>query len=133
MIPVLLLHVLSSAWACTMITIGPQATKDGSALAIHTDDAGWGAADYRLVTVPASDHPPGAKRAIYAYAQGYPRLVARNRGRAYAPKVGASNLTVPLGYIDEVPHTHVVDHKNAKNAQINCFLFASDRTAAARL
>ena len=101
----LLVCLASTASACTMITIGPKATKDGSTLAIHTDDAGWGAADYRMVKVPARDHAPGAQRAVYAYAQGYPRLVATDRGAAYAPRPGADNLTVPLGYIPEVAHT----------------------------
>ena len=35
---------------CTLIAVGKNATTDGSTMIAHTDDAGGGAADIRLVT-----------------------------------------------------------------------------------
>jgi len=92
--------------ACTMIAIGKNATVDGSTLMAHTDDAGGGAADLRLVRVPAQDHPEGAKRAVYSFFGGYPRLVSHERGPNYAPKSEHEQLTEPLGFIPQVKHTY---------------------------
>ncbi|GAB9464349.1 hypothetical protein Gpo141_00001781 [Globisporangium polare] len=94
------------AHACTMIAIGKNATVDGSTLMAHTDDAGGGAADLRLIRVPAQDHPAGAKRAVYSFFGGYPRLVSHERGPHYAPTSDDEPLTKPLGFVPQVPHTY---------------------------
>ena len=117
--------------ACTMVLVAHKATVDGSAMALHTDDAGFGASDYRMVRVPARDNPPGSMRAVYSYANGFPRLVANNRGAAYAPKPGADQLTEPLGHIPEVPHTYA--YYDQDNAMINEKQLAiSESTTTAR-
>ncbi|GLD91598.1 hypothetical protein PINS_up000131 [Pythium insidiosum] len=94
------------ALACTMIAAGRNATADGSTLMAHTDDAGGGAADLRLVRVPAQDHPKGAKRAVYNLFGGYPRLVTKERGPIYEPKDESEKLTTPLGFVPQVKHTY---------------------------
>ncbi|RLN60963.1 hypothetical protein BBJ28_00002657 [Nothophytophthora sp. Chile5] len=94
------------AEACTMIAVGRNATVDGSTLVAHTDDAGGGAADLRLVRVPAQDHPEGAMRHVYNPFGGYPRLVTTQRGPEYAPKSAEELVMTPLGEIPQVAHTY---------------------------
>ncbi|KAJ0410557.1 hypothetical protein ATCC90586_006581 [Pythium insidiosum] len=94
------------AQACTMIAAGRNATSDGSTLMAHTDDAGGGAADLRLVHVPAQDHPKGSKRAVYNFFGGYPRLVTKERGPIYAPKDDSEKTMTPLGFVPQVEHTY---------------------------
>ncbi|KAF0682890.1 Aste57867_25025 [Aphanomyces stellatus] len=96
---------LSTAKACTVIGVTHKATLDGSSLLAHSDDAGGGTADTRLVRVPAADHAPGSKRAVYNFNGGYPRLTSKERGPLYEP-VGNQTLMEPLGYIPQVPHTY---------------------------
>ena len=104
---------ISSIEACTMIAVGKKATIDGSTLVAHTDDAGGGSADLRVVRVPAQDHDPDAHRSVYHFFQGYPRVVTNERGLHYRPHTTIENgkeilesLTVPLGSIPQVPHTY---------------------------
>lgn len=92
--------------ACTVIAVGRNASVDGSTLMAHTDDAGGGAADLRLVNVPALDHANGSMRAVYHFKGGYPRLVSNERGPGYAPKDDSEKVYEPLGYIPQVPHTY---------------------------
>ncbi len=125
------LCLVAAAHGCTMILVGHNATKDGSGFAIHTDDAGFGASDMRVVRVPARNNPAGSKRPVYYYRNGYPRgaqpipldpvalcqvtclpltsaanaVVTTKRAPAYAPKSDQTE-SVPLTYIDEVPHTY---------------------------
>ncbi|RHY45647.1 hypothetical protein DYB34_009597 [Aphanomyces astaci] len=96
--------LLSCAHACTVIGVTHKATADGSSLLAHTDDAGGGAADTRLIRVPAADHEPGSKRAVYNFFGGYPRLTTKDRGPLYFP-VDNQTLSTPIGYIPQVPHT----------------------------
>ncbi|KAH9110126.1 hypothetical protein AeMF1_015001 [Aphanomyces euteiches] len=96
---------LAGIEACTVIGVTNKATQDGSSLLAHTDDAGGGAADIRLVNVPAADHAPGSMRAVYNFAGGYPRLTSKDRGPLYVP-VGDQTLQEPLGYIPQVQHTY---------------------------
>ncbi|KAH7479049.1 hypothetical protein PRIC1_009395 [Phytophthora ramorum] len=98
--------LLPTARACTMIAVGRNATVDGSTLVAHTDDAGFGAADLRMVRVPAQDHDQGAMRHVYNVQPGYPRLVTTQRGPEYEPKNDMEPLMVPLGEIPQVPHTY---------------------------
>lgn len=86
---------------CTTVLVTKGATTDGSTLISHSDDNELG--DERIVYIPAKDHPPGSKRAIYACGTTYPRLVSPNVSGAY--KVGGTETKI-LGYIDEVPHTY---------------------------
>ncbi|KAF1784081.1 Winged helix-turn-helix DNA-binding domain [Phytophthora cactorum] len=102
----LLLMLLPLARACTMIAVGRNATIDGSTLVAHTDDAGFGAADLRMVRVPAQDHEDGAMRHVYNVQPGYPRLVTSQRGSEYEPKNDQEQLMTPLGEIPQVPHTY---------------------------
>ncbi|CAI5711946.1 unnamed protein product [Hyaloperonospora brassicae] len=89
-----------------MIAVGRNATVDGSTLVAHTDDAGSGAADLRLVRVPAQDFDEGAVRHVYNFHAGYPRLVATGRGPEYEPKNEHEQLMTSLGQIAQVPHTY---------------------------
>jgi len=92
--------------ACTIIAIGKKATADGSALLAHTDDAGLGdTSDVRLTYVPAMDHDKGAKRPVYKFQGGYPRLVSHSRGPHYAPQHN-QDVFRPLGHIPQVAHTY---------------------------
>jgi dipeptidase len=96
-----------------VIAVGRDATVDGSTLIAHTDDAGGGAADVRLVRVPAQDHDIGAQRAVYNFFGGFPRLVSKERGRHYFPRqadeddgFASEQVMEPLGLIPQVPHTY---------------------------
>lgn len=96
--------------ACTAIAVTNRASADNSTLIAHTDDAGSGAADLRLVRVPSQDHATGSKRAVYNFNGGYPRVVAPDRGTYYEPahdsKTGKlQEFTKPMGYIPQVDHT----------------------------
>ncbi|KAG3121067.1 hypothetical protein PI125_g615 [Phytophthora idaei] len=89
-----------------MIAVGRNATIDGSTLVAHTDDAGFGAADLRMVRIPAQNHEDGAMRDVYNVQPGYPRLVTSQRGSEYEPKNDQEQLMTPLGEIPQVPHTY---------------------------
>lgn len=90
--------------ACTLIAVGKNATNDGVCMIAHTDDAGGGAADLRLVNVPHQFHANGSQRSVYNFNSGYPRLVTLERGEHYRP-VGDQNYTKPLGAIPQVTET----------------------------
>lgn len=97
--------------ACTAIAVTRGASVDNSTLIAHTDDAGGGASDLRLVRVPAQDHKPGSKRAVYNFNGGYPRVVAPDRGPHYQPvtelETGETQpYSAPMGYIPQVEHTY---------------------------
>ncbi|KAF0686239.1 Aste57867_21944 [Aphanomyces stellatus] len=93
------------AHACTIVVVTKEASADNTPLTTHTDDTGGGAVDLRVVRVPAMDHAPGAKRAVFDFVSGYPRLTTHERGNDYRPKEG-EDLMTPLGYIPQVPHTY---------------------------
>lgn len=101
-----LVKLLTYSEACTLIAAGSKATIDGSVLLAHTDDAGGGAADVRLVRVPSINHLKGSKRAVYNFRSGYPRIVSRERGDHYAPKDASQNVSEPMGYIAQINHTY---------------------------
>lgn len=97
---------LSTASGCTLIVVGQNATVDGqSTFVAHTDDAGGGAADVRLVRVPAADYPPESQRPVYNFHGGYPRLLSNDRGPIYRPNENQT-LQQPMGYIPQVNHTY---------------------------
>ncbi|CAH0488896.1 unnamed protein product [Peronospora farinosa] len=98
--------LVSLARACTMIAVGRNATVDGSTLVAHTDDAGFGAADLRMVHIPAQKYERGAVRHVYNVQPGYPRLVTTERGPEYKPKNNQEQLMTPLGEIPQVSHTY---------------------------
>lgn len=100
------LLTLQSVDGCTVIAVGRNATTDGSTLVAHTDDAGGGTGDVRLVRVPAQDHADGALRAVYNFNGGYPRLISKERGAHYAPKHADEQVMAPIGFIPEIPHTY---------------------------
>eukprot|EP00747_Dinoflagellata_sp_TGD_P138991 gnl/TRDRNA2_/TRDRNA2_175849_c2_seq2.p1 gnl/TRDRNA2_/TRDRNA2_175849_c2~~gnl/TRDRNA2_/TRDRNA2_175849_c2_seq2.p1 ORF type:complete len:626 (+),score=105.64 gnl/TRDRNA2_/TRDRNA2_175849_c2_seq2:163-1878(+) len=85
------------------MAVGCGATADGSCMASTSADGS--PLDFRLVYVPAKDHPKGSMRPIYAQKQDYPRYVDANRAPGYAPKLNQKN-SVPIGYIPEVEHTY---------------------------
>ncbi|KDO22960.1 hypothetical protein SPRG_11807 [Saprolegnia parasitica CBS 223.65] len=95
----------ATADACTVIGVTHGASADGSSLLAHTDDAGGGTADTRLVRVPAMDHPANATRDVYNVFGGYPRITSMGRGPLYEPVHGQA-LMKPLGSIPQVPHTY---------------------------
>ncbi|KAH7460044.1 putative dipeptidase B [Phytophthora ramorum] len=97
--------------ACTAIAVTQGASADNSTLIAHTDDAGDAASDLRLVRVPAQDHEPGSKRAVYNFNGGYPRVVAPDRGPHYQPVHDPlaeveQEYMMPLGYVPQVEHTY---------------------------
>jgi len=101
----LLLLSTTAETKCTAIGVGNLASEDGSVMVAHTDDAGNGASDLRLVRVPAKDHEPGSRRPVYQMRSGYPRIVSESRGGDYTPKANQVETT-PMGYIDQVNHTY---------------------------
>lgn len=94
-------HVLP----CTMIGVGKKATADGSVFITHSDDAGGGTSDVRLLRIPAADYPPDSLRPVYELNNGYPRLVTQHRGPAYQP-VDHQAAMKPLGHIPQLSHTY---------------------------
>lgn len=88
---------------CTTIICGKDATVDGSLITSHTNDCGR--CDPRIAYVPAMDHQPGDKRAVYAFRLPYPRLCCYDRGPTYYPKDG-EEVMEPIGYIPQVEHTY---------------------------
>mmetsp|Transcript_59209 Transcript_59209/g.138685 ORF Transcript_59209/g.138685 Transcript_59209/m.138685 type:complete len:587 (-) Transcript_59209:132-1892(-) len=102
----LLLDGASQTAACTVFAVGKMATQDGSVLISHSDD-GSPTNDARLLYVPAAEHGPDAKRPIYYTAELFPRYLGYHRGPAYEPNADTKsyNLSSPIGYIDQVPHT----------------------------
>lgn len=102
---------LSSGWlgseACTVVAVGKKASKDGSVLVSHSDD-GDPKQDARLIYVPAQDYPAGSKRPIFYTPETFPRYLGSARGPDYEPNAETQgfNITVPIGYIDQVPHTY---------------------------
>uniref|UniRef100_M4C0D6 Peptidase n=1 Tax=Hyaloperonospora arabidopsidis (strain Emoy2) TaxID=559515 RepID=M4C0D6_HYAAE len=100
----------SSVQACTAIGVTKGASASDSTFVAHTDDAGLGASDLRLVRVPAKDHEKGSQRAVYNIQSGYPRLVAPDRGLQYEPKFDMERNSTqvyspPMGFIPQVEHT----------------------------
>jgi|EP00670_Eutreptiella_braarudii_P006565 dipeptidase len=91
--------------ACTLIAAGKDATKDGSVMVSHTDDAGEGTSDLRLINVPAQDHGKDSLRPVYSFKNAYPRVVAEDRSPLYGPKDGEA-ASEPLGHIPQVEHTY---------------------------
>lgn len=89
---------------CTSIIVSAGATVDGSAITSHANDCAD--CDWRMVYVPARDHPAGAMRTIYSgvWSQ-YPRLVDPSRSSQYTAGAGI-NSTEILGEIPEVAHTY---------------------------
>jgi len=98
----LVLLSFCSAFACTTMLVGKDATADGSIIVAHADDDELG--DQRVMYVPAANHKPGAKRAVYPFKPTYPRYAGKDRGPNYVLKNYPD--TKPLGYIDQVPHTY---------------------------
>ncbi|KAI9909562.1 hypothetical protein PsorP6_015310 [Peronosclerospora sorghi] len=97
--------------ACTAIAVTKGASAENSTLIAHTDDAGTGASDVRLVRVPAQTHARGSQRAIYKIQSGYPRVVTSERGAAYEPVLDPATGTtqaysIPLGCIPQVEQTY---------------------------
>eukprot|EP00457_Paulinella_chromatophora_P001701 gb/GEZN01001703.1/.p1 GENE.gb/GEZN01001703.1/~~gb/GEZN01001703.1/.p1 ORF type:complete len:781 (-),score=82.26 gb/GEZN01001703.1/:455-2797(-) len=106
----LLLSIVAPALSCTVVIVTKGASADGSNIVSHTDDAGGGTTDLRLIRVPPQTFPPGTKRPVYKLKTGYPRLVSDYRqGGIYAPNNKDSMKDQlyyhPLGYIDEVETT----------------------------
>jgi len=102
----------SCAWSCTTTIVGKDASADGSVIISHSED---GLNDSRMVYVPAMDHKPGDKRAVFhsQCALGYNakwdssetrRMVTSDRGPGYDTK--DAPLSRPLGYIPQVAHTY---------------------------
>jgi dipeptidase len=56
LLTVLLVFVASSAFACTVMMVGKNATVDGSVMTTHTCD-GW--YDHRIQVIPGGTHKPG--------------------------------------------------------------------------
>ncbi len=72
--------------------------------------------DIRITHVPARDWPTGSKRPVFDIRNAYPRYVETPdiniHGPDYLktstypdPSIYNWNASVPIGYIDQVPHT----------------------------
>lgn len=89
---------------CTSIVVGKGATLDGSALTSHANDCST--CDWRVVYVPAKDHPPGSRRVLLdSLWDQYPRVVDPERSAQYQADEGIKESVV-LGSIPQVPHTY---------------------------
>lgn len=88
---------------CTAMAVDCKATTDGSCMA--TTSADGSPIDFRLIYVPAKDHPEGAQRPVYVQKQDYPRYVDADRAPGYAPVDGQKPVE-PIGYIPQVNHTY---------------------------
>ena len=100
---ILLSLVLGSvAIACTSILVTKGASNDGSVIVTHEADGELG--DPRFIYVPAADHKPGSKRAVYPYHLYFPRYVGTDRGPGYDIK--GYPQSKPVGYIPQVEHTY---------------------------
>ena len=98
-------------YSCTTIAVGSKATKDGSVIVSHSNDA---LRDARIVRVPAADHPKGSLRNVY-YEQPacghlpeyggvrYRNYVGKDRGTVYDTGETPSK---PIGTIPQVEHTY---------------------------
>ncbi|MDK2988878.1 MAG: dipeptidase [Methanoculleus sp.] len=90
-----------NAAACTVFAITPGASEDGSMYVGHTNDGvgkDWrNVDDISLFYVPAADHAPGEKRAVFYDPDS-------GSDAAGGKESGDSRLV--LGYIDQVPHTY---------------------------
>jgi dipeptidase len=111
----ILLVLASAAGACTTILVTAGATVDGSLYVTHSDDNEL--MDERIIFVPAMDHEPGSMRPVYCSATALgpvpeynsflePRLVCSERGPGYDTSSSDSLVSIPLGYIPQVPHTY---------------------------
>ena len=101
----------NSAYSCTTIAMGIKATKDGSVIVSHSNDA---LRDARIVRVSAADHPKGSLRNVY-YEQPacgylpeyggvrYRNYVGKDRGAVYDT---GETLSKPIGTILQVEHTY---------------------------
>lgn len=101
-----LLSLFRNFEACTVFGVGKKATKDGSVIISHSDDAGP-LQDARLIYVPAADHPAGAMRAIFYTAETFPRYLGDSMGPGYEldDDTQAFNASKPIGHIEQVSHT----------------------------
>ncbi len=115
----LVLGTSAKSPACTTMAAGKGATADGSIMIAHSDDA---LQDPRLIFVPAQDHKPGSKRAVYynSCAMGYLpewnstlqyRMVSDCRAAAYNTPING-RYDPPLGFIPEVAHTYAYFDNN---------------------
>jgi len=88
--------------ACTVIMVGREASTDGSVMSTHAADCG--VCDFTWRHVPAADHKPAEKRALYRIDQI----------RTWPPSEGgkwAMVLKDPSGVeIPQVPHTFGYQH-----------------------
>jgi dipeptidase len=102
----LFMGISCSLFSCTNILVTKGASTDGSVFVSHSDDGSL--TDQRMIFVPARDYEPGSKRAVYfddaAFGSTTHRYVGKDRGPGYDdPSLTPSK---PLGYIDQVAHTH---------------------------
>jgi len=79
---------------------------DGSSVTSHANDCQD--CDWRMVYVPAKDHPAGSERVIYdAVWSQYPRIVDPSRSSQYHAAAGIDSSAV-LGRIPQVKHTYAM-------------------------
>jgi len=93
------------ALGCTVVAVGKDASSTGHPMVAHTDDSGSDTTDVRLIRVPRKQWPKGSTRKLYAWADGYPRVVSADISPEYAP-VNGQKPSVPIAEIPQVPETY---------------------------
>lgn len=88
LIVLMVMAICSTAYACTCVVVGKNASTDGSVMTSHTCD---GTYEFRLNVVPAADYAAGSMRPVY-----------KDNGS------GAHTYATPLlmGEIPQVEHTY---------------------------
>lgn len=92
---------MGSAFACTIIGVGADATTDGSAIVTHNDDSTG--ADFRLWITPGQDWPEGSTRDLVVDSHNYGDF-------GKYPEVKDYGNGMVVAQIPQAPHTYAYFH-----------------------
>lgn len=95
----------SGAVGCSIVAVGREASASGYPMVAHTEDAGMGSTDIRLIRVAHQKWPAGSMRPIYHWQFPYPRVRSSVLAPDYAP-VGDQQESEPLARIPQVSETY---------------------------
>eukprot|EP00419_Tripos_fusus_P057679 CAMPEP_0172906964 /NCGR_PEP_ID=MMETSP1075-20121228/177885_1 /TAXON_ID=2916 /ORGANISM="Ceratium fusus, Strain PA161109" /LENGTH=653 /DNA_ID=CAMNT_0013764493 /DNA_START=40 /DNA_END=1998 /DNA_ORIENTATION=- len=105
------LQAVSTAFACTAIVVGKDASATGYPIVTHSEDSGPATLDVRFIRIPRKTWPKGSRRPLYYWPPGYPRVVSSTVSPEYAP-VNEQKETAPIGYIPQVEKTWAYWHNH---------------------